>query len=42
LSLGQRRAVVDTLVTVTVLPATRKGRGFDPTSVRIESAYSGT
>ena len=34
LSLGQRRAIVGLLMTVTVLPAGR-GRGFDPTRVAI-------
>ena len=35
LSLPRRRAVVRLLATVTILPATRKGAGFDPDSVRI-------
>jgi site-specific DNA recombinase len=34
--LGLRRAIIDELVTVTILPIGRRGRGFDPTSVRIE------
>lgn len=33
--LGRKRAVVQELMTVTVLPATRKGRGFDPDAVQI-------
>jgi site-specific DNA recombinase len=33
-SLGQKRAIVDELCTVTVLPAGR-GRGFDPTRVQV-------
>jgi len=36
LSLARKRAVVRLLVTVTILPAGRKGRGFDHGSVRIE------
>ena len=36
LGLDRRRAVVDTLITVTILPTTRKGPGFDPESVRID------
>lgn len=35
LSLDRRRAVISTLVTVTILPVNR-GRGFDPSSVQIE------
>ncbi|KUH89809.1 hypothetical protein AU187_16060 [Mycobacterium sp. IS-1556] len=36
LSLGQRRALLDVLMTVTVLPAPRNRGGFDPNYVRIE------
>jgi site-specific DNA recombinase len=36
LSLGRRRAVVDKLIRVVVLPAVRGRHGFDPESVRIE------
>jgi len=36
LSLGLRRAVVNRLMQVTVLPAVRGRKGFDPASVRIE------
>ena len=36
LDIGRRRAVLDCLMTVTVLPITRPGPGFDPTTVRIE------
>ena len=36
LSLPRKRAVVRLLCTVTILPAGRKGRGFDPTTVRVE------
>jgi site-specific DNA recombinase len=36
LDLARRRAVLDTLMTVTVLPAIRRGRGFDEATVRIE------
>jgi site-specific DNA recombinase len=36
LPLPRRRAVARLLVTVTLLPATRRGRGFDPDSVRVE------
>jgi hypothetical protein len=49
LDLSRRRAIITTLVTVTILPA-RRGRRpgwqageayFDPTSVRIEAAPAG-
>jgi hypothetical protein len=36
LPLPRRRAVVRLLATVTILPAGRKGRGFDPSTVRVE------
>jgi site-specific DNA recombinase len=36
MSLPRRRAVVKALMTVTILPAARKGNRFDPASVRIE------
>ncbi|HEX7461240.1 MAG TPA: hypothetical protein VF317_03615 [Dermatophilaceae bacterium] len=36
LSLAKRRAVVDVLITVTILPTGRGGRAFRPESVRIE------
>jgi hypothetical protein len=36
LSLPRKRAVARLLVTVTLLPATRRGPGFDPGSVRVE------
>ncbi len=36
LEIGRRRAVLDRLMTVTVLPITRPGPGFDPDTVRIE------
>ena len=36
LSLERRRAVLRALAVVTLLPATRRGRGFDPDSVRVE------
>lgn len=36
--LGKRRAVLADVLTVTVLPTTKRGRGFDPRSVRIEPA----
>ena len=36
LDIGRRRAVLDTLMTVTVLPIRRPGSGFDPDTVRIE------
>jgi uncharacterized membrane protein YqiK len=35
LDIGRRRAVLDHLMTVTVLPTTRPGPGFDPHTVRI-------
>lgn len=36
LDIGRRRAVLNALMTVTVLPITRPGPGFDPATVRIE------
>ncbi|MGH3511660.1 MAG: recombinase family protein, partial [Pseudonocardiaceae bacterium] len=36
LDIGRRRAVLAALMTVTVLPITRSGPGFDPATVRIE------
>lgn len=36
LPLATRRIVLDTLVVVIILPTGRTGRGFDPTSVRID------
>ncbi|HEX5348848.1 MAG TPA: recombinase family protein [Pseudonocardiaceae bacterium] len=36
LDIGRRRAVLDTLMTVTVLPVIRPGPRFDPDTVRIE------
>jgi site-specific DNA recombinase len=36
LEIGRRRAVLDTLMTVTVLPALRSGSRFDPATVRID------
>jgi DNA invertase Pin-like site-specific DNA recombinase len=38
LPLPRKRAVARLLVTVTLLPATRRGSGFDPESVRVEPA----
>ncbi|MGH9062361.1 MAG: recombinase family protein, partial [Acidimicrobiales bacterium] len=35
LDIGRRRAVLDTLMTVTVLPIIRPGPGFDPETVRV-------
>jgi DNA invertase Pin-like site-specific DNA recombinase len=35
LPLARKRAVVKLLMTVTILPATRRGAGFDPASVRV-------
>lgn len=40
LSLGQQRAIVTKLMVVTVLPTTRKGRGFDDKSVRLTPAHT--
>jgi site-specific DNA recombinase len=34
--IGRRRAVLDALMTVTVLPIIRPGPGFNPETVRIE------
>ena len=34
--LGRKRAVIDCLMTMVVLPATKRGKGFDPERVRIE------
>jgi site-specific DNA recombinase len=36
LEIGRRRAVLDALMTVTVLPALRSGSRFDPATVRID------
>jgi hypothetical protein len=36
LDIGRRRAVLDSLMAVTVLPITRPGPGFDPDTVRID------
>src|SRR5207248_5444074 len=36
LSLGEQRAIIQEVMTVTVLPTTRRGKGFDPAYVRIE------
>jgi site-specific DNA recombinase len=36
LDIGRRRAVLDSLMMVTVLPITRLGPGFDPDTVRID------
>ena len=36
LTLDRKRAVIDVLLTVTVLPVGKSGRGFNPESVRIE------
>lgn len=38
LPLARKREVARTLVKVTILPLTRRGRGFDPESVRVEFA----
>ncbi|MGB8202520.1 MAG: hypothetical protein WCF33_23020, partial [Pseudonocardiaceae bacterium] len=40
LEIGRRRAVLDCLMTVTVLPITRPGPGFDPATVRIDPKSS--
>ena len=40
LSLPRKRAVARLLATVTLLPATRRGAGFDPESVEVEAATS--
>ncbi|WP_305036210.1 recombinase family protein [Micromonospora sp. Llam0] len=37
--LADKRVVIDRLMTVTILPSGRKGRGFDPTTVRIEPKH---
>lgn len=36
LDIGRQRAVLDCLMTVTVLPTTRPGPGFDPATIRID------
>jgi hypothetical protein len=36
LDIGRRRAVLDSLMTVTVLSIPRPGPGFDPDTVRID------
>jgi len=41
LPLPRKRAVARLLVTVTMLPATRRGAGFDPDSVRVEPRMPG-
>jgi site-specific DNA recombinase len=41
LPLPRKRAVARLLVTVTLLPATRRGAGFDPDSVRVEPVRHG-
>lgn len=38
LSLGQRRVILAELITVTILPTSRKGRGFDPDTITIRPA----
>lgn len=38
--LANRRVAVDRLCTVTLLPATRRGRGFDPASVRVDAKHT--
>lgn len=38
--LADKRVVIDRLMTVTILPSGRKGRGFDPTTVRIEPKHA--
>lgn len=39
LPLASRRALIDRLCTVTILPAGRKGKGFDRSTVRIEAKH---
>lgn len=39
LPLRRRRAVVQALLVVTVLPSTRRGPVFDPSAIRLEPAY---
>ena len=39
LSLPRQREVLRRLLKVTLLPAARRGKGFDPDSVRVEPAY---
>ena len=40
LELAEQRLFIDRLCTVTILPSTRRGRGFDPTSVRIDHKHA--
>jgi DNA invertase Pin-like site-specific DNA recombinase len=40
LELADQRLFIDRLCTVTILPSGRKGRGFDPTSVRIDPKHT--
>jgi site-specific DNA recombinase len=40
LELADQRLFIDRLCTVTILPSGRKGRGFDPTSVRIDHKHN--
>ncbi|MDG4834001.1 recombinase family protein [Solwaraspora sp. WMMD1047] len=37
--LADKRVVIDRLMTVTILPSGRKGRGFDPAALRIEPKH---
>ena len=39
-SLANRRLVIEQLCTVTILPAGRRGRGFDASSVRIDAKHT--
>jgi hypothetical protein len=36
MDLGHKRAVIDCLMSITVLPARKRGAGFDPERVRID------
>ena len=40
LGLADQRVFIDRLCTVTILPSGRKGRGFDPTTVRIDHKHT--
>jgi len=40
LPLANRRVIIDRLCTVTILPSGRKGRGFDPATVKVEPKHA--
>ena len=38
--IGKERVFIDRLCTVTILPSTRRGRGFDPTTLDITPKHT--